>query len=226
MRRKDSVQSLAWGLAGSAAGFFAVMCYNSYLLMSLPLGLRMVSMILVYWLIGLAPVGVAIHRKIPLSEMGFSREGLGRQIFTGLVIAFAMSAVLTLLPHLLGYGQYFSSGKNYVYMWQFAYELVYCLLAVGLTEEFVFRCFVYERFMKICGSERAAVLWSSVLFGLFHLAGGSIAQVIMTALLGAFWCVCRLKIKNCTALSLIIAHGVYDWLICLVPFVLNCIINK
>lgn len=221
MDRKKDVSSLLWGLVGAGVGFFGLLCFNSYLLMSLPLGMRMMTMIPAYWLIGIAPACVAVRRKIRLSDMGFSRENLGRQIFTGLLIALAMSAVLTLLPHLLGFGQYFSSGKNYIYAWQFAYELAYCLLAVGLTEEFVFRGFVYERLAKICGSERAAIVWSSVLFGFFHLAGGSIVQVLMTGFIGAVLCLCRKHIKGCTTLSLIIAHGVYDWLICIIPFILN-----
>ncbi len=31
--------------------------------------------------------------------------------------------------------------------------------------------------------------------------------------IGVFFCVCRLKIKNCSTLVLIIGHGVYDALI-------------
>lgn len=221
MDRKKDVSSLLWGLAGAGVGFIVLLCFNSYLLMSLPLGMRMMTMIPAYWLIGIAPACAAVRRGITLSDMVFTRENLGRQIFIGLLIALGMSAVLTLLPHLLGFGQYVNSGKNYMYAWQFGYELVYCLLAVGLTEEFVFRGFVYERLMKICGSEGAAIVWSSVLFGLFHLTGGSIAQVLMTGFIGAVLCLCRKHIKGCTTLSLIIAHGVYDWLICIIPFILN-----
>ena len=61
--------------------------------------------------------------------------------------------------------------------------------------------------------EFLAVILSSVLFGLFHISGGSIIQILITGLLGALWCIFRLKIKNCSTLSLIIMHGVYDGLI-------------
>ena len=35
----------------------------------------------------------------------------------------------------------------------------------------------------------------------------------MTAGIGALFCLCRIKIKNCSTLSLVIAHGVYDAMI-------------
>ena len=130
-----------------------------------------------------------------------------------IILGAAMSVVLTLTPNLLGFGQYFDSGKRYQYLWQFIYELFYCVLAVGAVEEFVFRGFIYERIKNIGKNEMTAVIGSSVLFGLFHIFGGNILQIFMTALMGAFWCACRLKIKNCTTLSLIVAHGIYDWLI-------------
>lgn len=124
-----------------------------------------------------------------------------------------MSLVLTLVPHLVGFGAYADNGKRYIHLWQFAYEFLYCIAAVGLVEEFIFRGFIYNKIKKISGNDMAAVIVSSVLFGLFHILNGSIVQMIMTALLGVLWCLCRLKIKNCTLLSLIIAHGIYDALI-------------
>jgi hypothetical protein len=42
---------------------------------------------------------------------------------------------------------------------------------------------------------------------------GNLFQVFMTAGIGALFCFCRLKIKNCSTLSLVIAHGVYDAMI-------------
>ncbi|MDE6592813.1 MAG: CPBP family intramembrane metalloprotease, partial [Oscillospiraceae bacterium] len=182
-------------------------------LKSLPLGLRMASMMFTSWLIAAGPIIVAAVHKTRLSDYGFTKNKLGMQILWGIIIGAAMSVVLTLTPNLLGFGQYFDSGKRYQYLWQFIYELFYCVLAVGAVEEFVFRGFIYERIKNIGKNEMTAVIGSSVLFGLFHIFGGNILQIFMTALMGAFWCACRLKIKNCTTLSLIVAHGIYDWLI-------------
>ena len=87
------------------------------------------------------------------------------------------------------------------------------IFAVGFAEEFVFRGYIYKKILNISGKETAAVIVSSVLFGLFHIFRGSIVQVITTAFIGAFFCLCRAKIKGCTIVSLIIAHGIYDALI-------------
>ena len=213
MKEKGEWRALVIGFLGAMAGVYGVILFNQFALMKLSLGLRMASMILTYWLIAAVPIIIAAVHKTKLSDYGFTKNKLGMQILSGLAVGAAMSLVFTLLPHLLGFGEYFSSGKSYRYLWQFVYELCYCILAVGAVEEFVFRGFIYEQIKKSDKNEMTAVIGSSVLFGLFHIFGGNILQIFMTALIGAFLCVCRLKIKNCTILSLIVAHGVYDWLI-------------
>lgn len=210
--KKKELVSLIIGFAGAFLGLYGIMSFNRFVLMSLPLGLRMVCMIVTYWLIALVPVIVMLVRKDNFADY-WNTDRIGYQIITGVLIGTAMSLVLTLVPHLVGFGAYVDSGKRYTYLWQFAYEFLYCIAAVGLAEEFVFRGFIYNRIKKIGRSNAVAVIGSSVLFGIFHLFGGSIVQMIMTAFIGAFFCLCKLKIKNCSLLSLIIAHGIYDALI-------------
>ena len=48
---------------------------------------------------------------------------------------------------------------------------------------------------------------------LFHFLGENIVQILLSSIIGAIFCICKVKIKNCTLLSVIIAHGVYDTLI-------------
>lgn len=213
MTKKREAAALIIGYVGSMLGLFGVRLFNQYILMTLPLWARMISMIVLYWLIALVPIVLIALNKEKLSEYGFSAEKLGYQIAVGVLVGAAMSAVLTLMPHLLGFGEYFSSGKNYTELWQFVYEFVYCIFAVGAAEEFVFRGFLYKKTMGISSKAWVAVVLSSVLFGLFHILSGSVVQIIITAFIGAFFCLCRAKIRNCTLLSLIIAHGIYDALI-------------
>lgn len=210
--KKKELVSLIIGFAGAFLGLYGVISFNRFVLMSLPLGLRMAAMIVIYWLIVLVPVIVMLVRKDNLADY-WNNDRIGYQILTGVLIGTAMSLVLTLVPHLAGFGEYVDGGKRYTYLWQFAYEFLYCITAVGLAEEFVFRGFIYNKIKKISGNDIAAVIGSSVLFGIFHLFGGNIVQMIMTAFIGAFFCLCKLKIKNCSLLSLIIAHGIYDALI-------------
>ena len=220
MNKKKEWIYLIVGFLGSMLGLLGVVSFNQFVLMSLPLGSRMVSMIFVYWLIALVPAIVMVVRKDKLTDYGFSKRKLPFQIIVGVIIGAVMSLILTLIPHLLGFGEYVNSGKGYEYLWQFIYEFFYCIFAVGFVEEFVFRGFIYEKIKSIGQNNRIAIIGSSVLFGLFHLFGGNIIQIVMTACLGAFFCFCRLKIKYCSTLSLIIAHGVYDALITVLAFIL------
>lgn len=151
--------------------------------------------------------------KDKLVDYGFSKNKIGLQIIVGVLIGIVMSFILTLIPHLFGFGEYVDSGKRYKYLWQFIYDFFYCIFAVGFVEEFVFRGFVYEKIKCISQKDMIAIIGSSVLFGVFHLFSGNIVQMLMTACIGAFFCFCRLKVKNCSTLSLIIGHGVYDALI-------------
>lgn len=213
MNAKKEWLSLIVGYLGAFLGLGIVVLFNHSILMSLPLVLRMVLMIVIYLLIAAAPIVVMLVNKDKLSDYGFAKEKIGLQVIVGAAIGIALSLVLTLLPHLVGFGDYVTNGKSYTHLWQFAYEFLYCILAVGFAEEFVFRGFVYEKIKRISQKDAVAAAASSVLFGLFHIFGGNIVQVIVTALIGAFFCLCRLKIKNCSLLSLIIAHGIYDALI-------------
>jgi len=210
---KKKIAGLVIGYLGSMLALFGLVMFNSYLLMSIPLVVRMVAMIVLYWLVALVPAVIMLVDKEKLSDYGFSAEKIPLQIVVGVIIGVLMSVVLTLIPHLAGYGEYFNSGNDYSQPWQFVYEFIYCIIAVGFVEEFIFRGFIFSRVKSLGGNNIVAVIVSSVLFGFFHIFGGNPLQIFTTALIGAFFCLCRLKIKNCTLLSLIIAHGVYDALI-------------
>ena len=149
-------------------------------MMGLPLAVRMFTFIAAYWIIAIAPVVLVIASREKLSDLGFSKEKVGLQIILGIGLGLLMSVVLTLVPHLLGLGAYVNSGKGYTYLWQYIWEFIYCILGVGLVEEFAFRGFIYKRFKNLFGKDFLAVICSSVLFGLFHIFGGSLIQIVLT----------------------------------------------
>lgn len=213
MSRKKEGICLIVGLFGAMSGLYGVVSFNQCVLMSLPLGLRMISMIFIYWLIALIPIIIMLVNKDKLVDYGFSKDKIIFQIIVGVLIGIAMSIILTLIPHLFGFGEYVDNGRRYKYLWQFIYEFFYCIFAIGLVEEFVFRGFVYKKVKSISQKDMVAIIGSSVLFGIFHLFSGNMIQMLMTACIGAFFCLCRSQVKNCSTLSLIIGHGVYDALI-------------
>ncbi|MGN0278559.1 MAG: CPBP family intramembrane glutamic endopeptidase [Lachnospiraceae bacterium] len=213
MSKKKEGICLIVGLLGVALGLYGVVAFNQCVLMSLPLGIRMISMLFIYWLIALIPIIIMLVNKDNLVNYGFSKDKIISQIIVGVLIGIAMSILLTLIPHLFGFGEYVDNGKRYKYLWQFIYEFFYCIFAIGLVEEFVFRGFVYKKVKSISQKDIIAIIGSSVLFGVIHLFSGNIIQMLMTVCIGVFFCFCRLKVKNCSTLSLIISHGIYDTLI-------------
>jgi hypothetical protein len=212
INRKKEWIGLTVGYIGAMAGLLGMAAYNYYVLMSLSMGMRMFFTALVRGLLMLVPVIVMIVSRDKLKDYGFTKDKLGIQIGLGVLLGIVMSIVFTLIPMLSGAGAMFDNGRRYKLLWQFAYEFIY-FQAVGLSEEFVFRGFIYEKVKRLSGKEGMAVIVSSILFGFMHLLGGNMVQVFLTAMLGVLFCAFRLKIKNCTLLTLIILHGVYDFLI-------------
>ena len=210
---KKSVIQLIIGYAGAMVLLFGVRLFNSFILMSLPLTVRMACMIIENWLVALVPIVITVTSKDKLSDYGFSREKVGLQLLIGLGVGIAMSAVLTVAPILAGLKDWISNGKQYEFLWQYVYEFVYCITGVALMEEYVFRGFIFTKLKTASNSNVLAVIISSVLFGLFHIFGGNLIQVVITGFIGAILCICRVRVKYCTVLSLIVAHGVYDALI-------------
>lgn len=200
-------------IVGVVAGLLGVNAFNQYVLMRIPLVWRMILMLVTYLLIALVPFGIIILNKDKWSDYGFSKEKIGYQVLIGFIIAFCMSFVFTVIPHLAGKSDWVNNQDQYQYMWQFIYDFIYFIFAIALVEEFVFRGFFYTKLEIFLGSSTGAIVGSSILFGLFHFLGGNIMQLVVTGIIGAILCICRVKIKNCTLLSLIIAHGVYDALI-------------
>ena len=194
---------------------YGVRMFNQYILMSLPLFLRMILMIITYLIIGLVPFIFCIKNK---TKVGFKKENLLKQIIIGIVIALLMNIFITIIPILIFGKENLYTGSNYKYLWQFIYYFIYCVFAVSLTEEFIFRGYILERLKP--NKKIIPILISSILFGLFHIFTGNIAQIFITTFIGLILSISKEKIKDCTLLSLIIAHGIYDFLIELIVFMI------
>lgn len=204
---------LAVGFLGSLAGLAALVAFNDNVLMQLPLAARTVAMFAGYWLVALVPLILVFIEKERFKDYILDKKDVNFQVITGIALGIGMSAVFTVVPHLAGFGDYVDNGHRYSSLWQFVFEFAYCIFAVAFAEEFVFRGFIFKRILEISTRESVAVIGSSVLFGLFHLFGGNVLQLVMTAVLGLLFCLFRSKIRSCSLLSLILAHGIYDALI-------------
>lgn len=199
---------------------YGLICFNKYILMSLPIVARMILMIILYWLIAVVPIILCKKNKYTLNDIGLSKNKLVKQIVVGVVIAIILSLVFTVIPILIFGKENTYSGYNYKYIWQYVYEFFYTTLGVALTEEFIFRGYLLSNIKKISKNSIVSIITTSILFGLFHIFTGNIIQVIVTTIIGLALVTCREKIKSCSFLSLIIAHGLYDWLIIVITAIL------
>ena len=188
--------------------------FNRYLLMQFPIGVRMVLMIVSQWIIMLVPAILIMVNKDKLSYFGMVTENISHQILIGVILALLMSLILTIVPILWGCKERIGNTLYYK-PWQFAYDFVYSIIGVALAEEFVFRGYIFHKLLEVKDSRWFAIIVSSILFGLFHIFNGNLIQVIMTSFIGFLYCVLREKIRNCTLLSLVITHGLYDGMIVL-----------
>ena len=212
MKTKNLIFQLTLALLGVFVLLFALTLFNQFLLRTFSLPLRMALMIVTQWMLFIVPGILMLVNKEKLQTFGFTSENLPRQIFIGILIALFMSVILSMLPILLGYKDLVGS-TSYTKAWQFTYEFVYRIFGVALVEELIFRGYIFYKLLEINNSKAFAIMISSLLFGLFHIFNGNLLQVLMTAIIGFIYCMLREKIKDCTLLSLIIAHGLYDALI-------------
>lgn len=104
MNKKKEWICLIIGFFGAILGLYGVVSFNQFVLMSLPLWLRMISMIIAYWLIALIPIIVMFVNKDKFVDYGFSKDRMKFQIIVGVLIGIAMTVILTLIPHILGIG--------------------------------------------------------------------------------------------------------------------------
>lgn len=211
-KAKSSVVQLFIAICGAFVALFGLWMFNQHLLMSFVLPLRMILMIVTQWLLFIVPGILMIVNKETLGDIGFRKENIPLQIGIGVLLAFSMSLVLTVFPIMLGFKDMVGS-TSYTQVWQFVYECIYAILGVALVEELIFRGYIFNKLLEIRSSKWFAIIMSSVLFGLFHIFNGNLIQVLMTVFLGLIFCIFREKIKGCTLISLIIAHGVYNALI-------------
>ncbi|MDY0244927.1 MAG: type II CAAX endopeptidase family protein [Sphaerochaeta sp.] len=213
-RNKKALIDLGIGVFGIFCTLLVVVWLNQQILMQLTLGWRMVLLITSQWLFMIVPLLLMRINHERIRFLMKSEVRLSNQILTGIILAFLMSFLFTVVPILLGFKEMVGS-TSYTKVWQFTFDLLYSLFAVALAEEFVFRGYLFHKLLEVNQSKWFAILISSLLFGLFHSFQGDVLQVIVTTFLGILFCLLREKIKSVSLLSLVIIHGLYDALITL-----------
>lgn len=139
-----------------------------------------------------------------------TKKRLGLQILIGIGIAAVLCFFMGILPILCGtslIGSHVNPSVELILL-----SALQDILFVGVCEEIVFRGYIKNQFtiwLKKC--KWLAPLIAAVLFGLWHIINGSLIQVLFTTLIGCVFGYAKYFIKDCSLLSVIIAHGLYDF---------------
>ena len=136
------------------------------------------------------------------------------QILIGVGIAAILCFFICILPILCGtslIGDHRDMTASQIIL-----SAILNILFVGVGEEILFRGYIQNQFniwLKKC--KWLAPLLAAVLFGLWHIINGHILQVLFTTLIGCIFGYTKYFIKDCSLLSVSIAHGLYDFSIVL-----------
>ena len=149
-----------------------------------------------------------------------TKRRLWLQILIGVGIAAGLCFVVGIIPILCGQSMVGSHMEMSV--GKLLLVAVEEILFVGVGEEIVFRGYIQNQFeiwLKKC--KWLAPLIAAAIFGLWHLINGSLIQVLFATAIGCVLGYSKYFIKDCSLLSVIIAHGLYDFsLVLLASFLL------
>lgn len=205
--KSKSVLTVVITFAFVIIAVYAINLFNAYILPNLSGTIRLILLVVVWWPM-LIPVIFFMRRdKENLKDIGFTTKNLPWQALNGLLVALSTLLIFVILPAVFGIQVTYAGNLS---VWGIVYQLIYMLLAVAAVEEIVFRGYLFKKLQDINNSKWLAIAVSSILFGLFHIFGGSVFQIIFTTAIGFCWCVYRDKAKYCTLLSLVIGHALYN----------------
>jgi membrane protease YdiL (CAAX protease family) len=158
--------------------------------------------------------------KRRVADLGFRKEKLFIQILIGVSIAAVLSFLIGALPILIGGSGASLIGEKQTNTANIIYSIVTYLVFIGLSEELIFRGYIQTQINELTKRKFVGVLIAAALFGLWHIINGSWAQVASAFLIGCVFGFCKEYMKNCSLLSLIIAHGLFDALLVVVGLIL------
>ncbi|PRR68794.1 CPBP family intramembrane glutamic endopeptidase [Clostridium thermopalmarium] len=180
---------------------------------------KMIITLLIYIVMTAIPFLIIILRKIPFTQLGYTKDNIGKQLRIGFLI-FCITISFVVMPLFFGVSNEEVLSIKYSSILVLLFYFIYDFLFVGFGEEFIFRGYFIQR-LATAESDLFAIIFSSLLFGLWHFPNGhDVFQVIMTTILGLFYGFSKYKIKNCSTISVSVAHGLHDAAIALLSYFL------
>jgi membrane protease YdiL (CAAX protease family) len=182
-----------------------------------PIALRIAAILsLQVLLFGGALVANGVIEKQPVTALGFTGKNIGHQLLWAAALFAVLSVLFIGVPLILGFGDNMFPHKDALW-----FAVPYRLLFVGFAEETLFRGYMLNSMSRQMKSRLAPAIITSLLFGMLHLINGNIIQVAMTFVIGLFLTLPRVYAKNCSTLSVSLAHGAYDALLSVLAVALS-----
>lgn len=177
------------------------------------------------WIWLLIPICFMRIEQMPLSHIGITASHLPSQVVTGIAIGSIIPIVYVGLTVLLGFKEQVGA-PPYKEGWMYIFLFFFYVFAVAILEEVFFRGYIHTKILDICGNKWLAIILSSAIFGLFHISGHdtlmqAVPQVLTGFVMGIIYCLLREKIPNCTLITLIFIHGMYDFWISFLKYIVN-----
>lgn len=163
--------------------------------------------IMIQWIIPVIVFLLMKREEISFRDIGFSRDSLLLQALIGYLLGMLLAFFIYVIPDLITGKPIFRSEIDFHIS-----DALYYIGGVAASEEILFRGYLFQKIRKIKDSILLSAIVSSALFGIFHIYGGNVYQILSASFFGMAFCLFRQKIKGCTLLSLIFAHGVYGTL--------------
>lgn len=154
-----------------------------------------------------------------MAAFGIEDRYWGRQILWGILLGAVLFLVLGLVPILLQSEEIIF---NSFAPKSLRGEMLYCFFLefffVAQVEEKVFRGYYLARLEEATGSRLLAACGATALFIIPHIVTrGFSLSLISIVVLGAVLTFVRLRLKNYSMLTLILAHGIYNFALDVFP---------
>jgi len=182
---------------------------------------RMAFMISNYLIITLVVIiTVLFIEKRNFNSLGFTKSKIVKQLFIGFSIFFILS-LATIVPLIIGINKISVLNFKPKNITILLFFMIYDIICVGFGEEIIFRGYFLSRMKEVANSKVLAIFLSSIFFGIWHFPFNlDIFQVITASIIGIIFAFLKTKLKNCSTLSLSIAHGLNDAFIILLGWFL------
>lgn len=164
---------------------------------------------------GLLALGTLLRvRKLsdqPLRYLGYCGDNLPRQFLWGVGIGLASLSLFVLLPLIFGVPAWAVLSGKAPTPGIIPMRVVFYLFFVGPVEELIFRGYLFRRLEELTKGPWQQCLVSALLFGLWHFpASHSLINVLYCGAIGFFFGMFYIRKKDCSLLSLGLAHGLHD----------------